>query len=74
MLVTTIMVCQHRQDDYNVSGGHGPYFGRDNGHCHSRHYTNHNGNHTHHIHNAGGNRSHNNMPPYYVLVYIMKLI
>ena len=63
-----------RQDDYNVSGGHGPSFGRDNGHYASRHNTLHSGNHAHHIHNAGGNRSHNNMPPYYVLVYIMKLI
>jgi|LauGreDrversion4_2_1035121.scaffolds.fasta_scaffold82530_4 microcystin-dependent protein len=31
------------------------------------------GSHTHSIHNAGGNQSHNNMPPFYVLTYIMKL-
>lgn len=33
------------------------------------------GNHSHRlsINNSGGNRSHNNMPPYYVLSYIVKL-
>ena len=33
------------------------------------------GNHSHDlsINNSGGNRSHNNMPPYYVLSYIVKL-
>ena len=32
------------------------------------------GNHSHTIYHKGGNQSHNNMPPYYVLVYIMKVI
>ena len=31
------------------------------------------GNHSHTITNTGGNGSHNNMPPYHVLSYIMKL-
>ena len=31
------------------------------------------GNHKHHINNTGGSKSHNNMPPYHVLSYIMKL-
>ena len=35
--------------------------------------TNNDGNHRHNINNTGGNRSHNNMPPYYVLSWIMKL-
>jgi len=32
-----------------------------------------NGAHTHTINNTGGNQPHNNMPPYYVLRYIMKI-
>ena len=35
--------------------------------------TNYGGNHAHHINHNGGNRAHNNMPPYYVLSWIMKL-
>ena len=31
------------------------------------------GQHSHNIHNTGGNAAHNNMPPFYVLTYIMKL-
>lgn len=31
------------------------------------------GNHTHHINHTGGNQPHNNMPPFYVLAYIIKL-
>ena len=31
------------------------------------------GNHKHTINNTGGNKAHNNMPPFYVLSYIMKL-
>ena len=30
------------------------------------------GNHRHTINNTGGNKAHNNMPPYYALCYIMK--
>jgi len=30
------------------------------------------GDHTHTIQNTGGNDAHENMPPYYVLAYIMK--
>jgi len=42
---------------------------------HSSHVymTSSNGNHTHGIKNNGGNKPHNNMPPYRVLSYIMKL-
>ena len=36
-------------------------------------YTSTNGNHTHKVNNTGSNKPHNNMPPYYVLTYIMKL-
>lgn len=38
--------------------------------------TDYNGSHTHRVRigNTGGNQSHENMPPYYVLVYIMKII
>lgn len=35
--------------------------------------TNSTGDHKHHINNTGGSKSHNNMPPYHVLSYIMKL-
>jgi microcystin-dependent protein len=39
--------------------------------------TNHAGNHTHNINinskDTGGNQAHENMPPFYVLTYIMKL-
>lgn len=35
--------------------------------------TTNNGNHRHNINNNGGNKPHNNMPPYRVLSYIMKL-
>ena len=31
------------------------------------------GHHGHTMENTGGNGSHNNMPPFYVLAYIMKL-
>jgi microcystin-dependent protein len=31
------------------------------------------GNHAHTLNNTGGNQAHNNMPPYCVLLYIMKL-
>jgi microcystin-dependent protein len=31
------------------------------------------GNHTHTINNTGGGQSHNNMPPFHVLAYIMRL-
>ena len=31
------------------------------------------GNHNHNFHAEGGNESHNNMPPFYVLMYIMKI-
>jgi microcystin-dependent protein len=31
------------------------------------------GNHTHTINNTGGGQAHNNMPPYHVLAYIMRL-
>uniref|UniRef100_A0A6C0ISM0 Uncharacterized protein n=1 Tax=viral metagenome TaxID=1070528 RepID=A0A6C0ISM0_9ZZZZ len=31
------------------------------------------GNHAHRLNNTGGNQAHNNMPPYCVLLYIMKL-
>ena len=31
------------------------------------------GDHKHAIKNSGGNEAHNNMPPYYILAYIMKL-
>lgn len=36
--------------------------------------TNTRGGHAHNISNTGGNRPHENMPPYYVLVYIIKCI
>jgi len=35
--------------------------------------TNNSGNHTHTINNTGGGQAHNNMPPFYVLAYIMRL-
>jgi microcystin-dependent protein len=35
--------------------------------------TNTTGNHTHTINNNGGGQPHNNMPPYHVLAYIMRL-
>jgi microcystin-dependent protein len=35
--------------------------------------THHAGQHSHHIHNTGGGQAHENMPPFYVLTYIMKL-
>ena len=31
------------------------------------------GNHTHELHKSGGNQPHNNMPPYHVLKWIMKI-
>ena len=35
--------------------------------------TSFNGDHTHNINNNGGSQSHENMPPFYVLAYIIKL-
>ena len=35
--------------------------------------TNTTGDHNHSMNSSGGNQSHNNMPPYYVLVYIIKV-
>jgi microcystin-dependent protein len=35
--------------------------------------SNNSGNHSHNIGSSGGNQPHNNMPPYYVFNYIMKL-
>ena len=75
-----------RQDDYNVSGGIGPSYGADNGYYARRHQTDYAGNHTHsfitstsgnhshRIHHSGNNIPHENMPPYHVLIYIMKII
>ena len=65
-----------RQDDYNTNGGAGPSYGRDNGSYARRHNTQNGGNHNHSlvVDKNGGNQSHENMPPYYVLVYIMKII
>lgn len=75
-----------RQDDWNVSGGSGPSYGADNGYYRVRHNSEYGGNHSHsfrtsnagahvhRIHYSGNSHSHNNMPPYYVLVYIMKII
>ena len=64
-----------RQDDWNGSGGAGPSFGGDNGNFrfYNRAKISVNGNHTHYIYPYGGNKPHNNMPPYYVLSWIMKL-
>ena len=68
-------VWQNRRYGYGdgaFSGGGGAPFGtaRNNNQIFK---TTKNGNHTHTINNKGGNDSHNNMPPYYVLSYIMKL-
>ena len=52
-----------RQDDYNVSGGTGPSFGKDNGSYRAYNATD----------SRGANHAHNNMPPFFVLAYIMKL-
>ena len=48
-----------KQDDYNVSGGSGPSFGRDNGRYDVYHNTESGGGHTHRITlNSSGNHSH----------------
>ena len=76
-----------RQDDWNVSGGHGPSWGADNGHYTAYHSTHHNGGHKHsfttannggHTHTittseVGNNEEIENRPPFYVLAFIMKL-
>jgi microcystin-dependent protein len=65
-----------RQDDWNDSGGAGPSWGDgDNGAYKAYHVSEYSGNHSHSFttHNTGGNQSHENMPPYYVLAYIMKI-
>jgi len=63
-----------RQDDYNVSGGSGPSWGADNGSYKAYHSTISSSiNHRHSISSQGGGKAHNNMPPYYVLAFIMKL-
>ena len=38
-----------------------------------RYRTSADGNHAHRLNNTGGNQAHNNMPPYSILLYIMKL-
>jgi len=65
-----------RQDDWNDSGGDGPSWGAgDNGQYHAYHHSEDSGKHSHKFttENTGGNKSHENMPPYYVLAYIMKI-
>jgi len=62
-----------RNDNGDLNGCAGwPSFGRND--CGNASWdTSTTGNHTHTINNTGSNQSHNNMPPYYVLTYIMKL-
>ena len=58
--------------DGALSGGGGAAFGT--AHSGSQIFkTTSGGNHNHSINNTGSNQSHNNMPPFYVLAYIMKL-
>ena len=64
------------QDDWNDSGGVGPSWGAgDNGIYNVYHNSEKSGNHLHSFttDNTGGDQSHENMPPYYILAYIMKL-
>ena len=55
--------------DRAFSGGGGANFGA-GGECMR---TSSDGSHNHDITYTGGNKAHNNMPPFYVLTYIMKL-
>ncbi len=67
----------HHQHGFGVGGGgRGGSRGTSEGYNSNGHFNvsvDGAGNHTHRIHNAGGNEDHNNMPPYWVLAYIMKL-
>ena len=62
-----------RNDDFNFRGcPGGPSFGQ--GDCGFKSWnTNSTGAHRHNMNATGGNQAHNNMPPYCVLLYIMKL-
>ena len=75
----------HSTDSSPWNDGHGPpesegnCLGINSFHCKTlriaRGKTSGNGNHTHSLttHNRGGGKPHENMPPYYVLAWIMKL-
>ena len=60
------------KSDGALSGGGGAAFGTAH-RSNDIFKTTNNGHHGHSMKNTGGNKEHNNMPPYRVLSYIMKL-
>lgn len=69
----------HSHNSFLVNGSGGTTYGYSPFMFLSRNFISKNGrmsdsgNHRHNIHNTGGNQPHNNMPPYVVLTWIMKL-
>jgi microcystin-dependent protein len=63
------------QQHNRMFGGHGPALSTMTccGASAANLTTTDSGNHTHTINNTGGGQAHNNMPPYHVLAYIMRL-